>query len=1138
MIARYARPPILDRIRPDRHAIVEASAGTGKTYTLERVVLDRILDGIPISEILVLTFTEKAATEMRERIRSLLRTIESLPPGANAHLPSERSWAIDEVARRRVRDALASFDSASITTIHAFCNRILGEQAFAHRRLFSEETVDSRSLFSRVFVDVLRTFVVDETWGFLVEAWLTDASPESLEKFAYEVSKAPGAVFPEVNPEDLRAVPEVLDLFPLGDETETLLRQAWEEVRRRTGSARRIQTAIDRWREIRDILAEVPADARLRDRILVGWRILSLEKSRSSYLETILGYLAEMKDAPEEVEQLRRFCEELPRVLPSLRALVAHVLSPRIEKELARRKQAEGLLDFDDMLRVLRETLESPEGEALARELRSRFRYAILDEFQDTDEVQWAIFRKLFFEGGAGNVLYAIGDPKQAIYGFRGADVGAYLLAREEILAAGGIEVVLEDCHRATKELIAAYNRVLDQKAERPFFSGAIRYDHPVGCGRPQLRLVRPDGEPVPPIHVFELPETTSAPEAIHRLASRTAEEILRLVRSPDPEVLWDDGSGPRRLGYADVYVLYHTSSEGREIAEILRAHGIPFAFYKEEGLFQRPEAQAFLDLLRALDAPDDPKLRLRAWMSPFFAVRLRDLPRTREIPPDHPLLERLASWADDAHQRRWDRLFARVLDESGVLRRAIATGDERALTNYLHIAEILQERVHRHPSSLGELADWLQALIERRAQPDRDRGNQQRLETDREAVKLMTLHASKGLEAPVVFLLGRLTDPQAGSALRRLRDPRGRLQYWAGGLDEERAMRALREQREEAERLLYVGLTRAKARLYLPYLPRSKQPTTWAPLLERLGELREEAPEGFVWEALAGEDEVPTDEAPAETETLVEIGEPEVVDAGAFSALRERHLGFVVTSYSRMRGFRGVEDDEEERIEGERVMAEPGPDELPGGAATGIFLHDVLARMPFPEVPADFDAFCTSERVQRIFAEAARAHGIADEHLPHARRLVWAGLTTPLVFEPLRLKGGVARADRWRSEMEFLYPLPGERERGFVKGFVDLVFEAGGRVYFADWKSDCLPSFDTDYVRKYVQSSYEIQLRLYAIAIRKLFRLETEAEFDERFGGAFYFFLRGMERGAGIYFERPSFAELLRWERELEGRA
>lgn len=1137
MIARYERPAILDRILPDRHAIVEASAGTGKTFTLERIVLDRILGGTPIGAILVLTFTEKAATEMRERIRRLLRQIDSLPEGTNAHLPPERSWTIDGVARRRVREALATFDSASITTIHAFCNRILGEQAFANRRLFSEETVDSRSLFSRAFVDVLRSFAVDEEWGFLLRPWMAGRGLGALEDLLYEAWRAPGPVLPEVRPDELEAVRAVMSLFPLGDGTEGALVEAWEEVKRRTRSLKRIRTAIDRWREIRDILAGMPPEAGLRDWILVGWTILGLKKNNASYLETILGYLAEMVDPPEEVARLRRFCEELPRVLPPLEPLTVHVLLPRIAREVSRRKQAEGLLDFDDMLRVLHETLESEEGEALVRELRSRYRYAILDEFQDTDEIQWAIFRKLFFEGDGGNVLYAIGDPKQAIYGFRGADVGAYLRARREILAAGGAEVVLESCYRATWELIAAYNRVFEQHAKPPFFSGEIRYDHPVGCGRPELRMVRANGEAVAPVHVFELPEKTRGADAIRILATRAAEEILRLVRSPEAHVFWDEGGGPRRLRFADVFVLYRASSEGREIAEIFRARGIPFAFYKEEGLFQRPEAMAFLDLLRALEAPDDPQRRLRAWMSPFFAIRLRDLPQTRELPPDHPLVERIASWADDARQRRWERLFSRILDESGILRRAIACGDERALTNYLHLSEVLQERVHRHPSSCTELADWLQALIEKRAQPDRQNGNQQRLETDREAVKLMTLHAAKGLEAPVVFVLGRLTDPPRNSWLVRLRDAEGRRHYWAGDLDDAQQELVRREEREEAERLLYVGLTRAKGRLYLPYQDRPKQPVTWAPLLDRLGALRQEAPEGFVWEALADADEA-HERAAATADAPIEIGEPEAVDEAVYAGLRERHLGFVITSYSRMRGFRGVEDEDEERIEGERMVIEPGQDELPGGTSTGIFLHDVLARVPFPEVPADFDAFCASETVGRIFAEAARAHGIADEHLPHARRLVWAGLTTPLVFEPLRLEGGVARADRWRSEMEFLYPLPGERERGFVKGFVDLVFEAGGRVYFADWKSDCLPSFDTDYVRKYVQSSYEIQLRLYAIAIRKLFRLETEAEFDERFGGAFYFFLRGMERGAGIYFERPSFAELLRWERELEGRA
>lgn len=219
-------------------------------------------------------------------------------------------------------------------------------------------------------------------------------------------------------------------------------------------------------------------------------------------------------------------------------------------------------------------------------------------------------------------------------------------------------------------------------------------------------------------------------------------------------------------------------------------------------------------------------------------------------------------------------------------------------------------------------------------------------------------------------------------------------------------------------------------------------------------------------------------------------------------------------------------------------MVVEPGPDELPGGAASGIFLHDVLARIPPEEVPGDFEDFRERPAIRRIFEETSRAHGIGPAHLPHAWRLVWAALSTPLTQGGLRLEGGVVRADRWLAEMEFLYPLPSAaEERGFVKGFVDLIFESGGKVYFADWKSDCLPSFEPAYLKGYVQASYELQIRLYSIALRKLFGFENERAYEEGFGGAFYFFLRGMERerGAGIYFERPSFEVLLDWERELE---
>ena len=180
MTARYPRPAILDRIPPEGHAIIEASAGTGKTYTLEHLVIDRILRGTEVSKILVLTFTEKAATEMRERIRERLRKLYELPEGAGSEHPPDACWILDTDARQRIRAALLSFDSATISTIHGFCNGILGEQAFANRRLFDESTVDLRSLFSGAFVEVLREAALDEEVASLVRAWMATSTSEDL----------------------------------------------------------------------------------------------------------------------------------------------------------------------------------------------------------------------------------------------------------------------------------------------------------------------------------------------------------------------------------------------------------------------------------------------------------------------------------------------------------------------------------------------------------------------------------------------------------------------------------------------------------------------------------------------------------------------------------------------------------------------------------------------------------------------------------------------------------------------------------------------------------------------------------------------------------------------------------------------
>lgn len=1087
MRLRHPKPEILREIPKDRHAVIEASAGTGKTFTLEHLVVDLILTtDVLISQILVVTFTERATGELRQRVRAILQRLLDLreeEPGT-AGLPDEACWILDDAARARLERALRQFDTATISTIHGFCRRILTEHAFANQRLFAENNVDGREAFAAAFLETVRdTLAVDPACRPLLDRWLTVRSLAKLEDLLHG------------------AMRERAELRPFHDDGDAT-----------------------------------------RDLAAIGDGAATLE------------------------------------------ALAVQRFLPIVRDRLERRKREQGLFDFDDMLTLVQRNLQGEHGEALVRILRGRYAYALIDEFQDTDEVQWEIFRRVFFESRGTNHLYLIGDPKQAIYRFRGADVETYLGAKREILDAGGARVALRANYRSTGGLIEGYNRILDQRAEPPFFtSGGIDYAEPVSCGDPKLRLVDPDGRDAAPVHVFELhlPQGKGGralkgqEHVLPPLGARIAAEIRAITDPVAPKLRFSDGkSAPGRITHRDVYILCRTSSEGVQIGRQLRAAGVPHAFYKQDGLLQTPEAVALHDLLSAVADPDDRSKRLRAFLSPFFELRLRDLPQVLELPATDPLIEKLASWKRDADERRFERLFARILDESGLTRRLILSDrGDRELTNYLHLVELLHEAVGASCRTLPELVRLLGRWIDEDARPENEEGNQQRLESDRNAVQIMTMHASKGLEAKVVFVVGGLSaggGPKREGALKitSFHAEGGERVAWIGEAPDEVKERAKQEERWEDQRLLYVALTRAKARLYLPMYRRpdgggGAVDGCYRSVDDRLhaldGEIGLEA-SGFTREAIVmsppeerGDDAAAAVAGWEPPEASIAIDENRAEEA---AALLEGRRGYRITSYTQMKpgGSPTVaHDPDRDEFAADRGRASPLPaGELPGGAATGIFLHEVLARVEPALVcsarsPEDLRAVPEVETLLR--AEAARG-GIDPDHLGHAAALVHQALTTRASLHGGRALAGIGAAPRLLREMEFLFPIPEgthprldegppgaslEIRRGFVKGFVDFLFEHDGLAYFGDWKSDVLPGYDARAVAERTEVAYGLQARLYSIALVKMLGIRSKEEFEARFGGFLYVYLRGLRRGGdGIHFERPTWGQVLSWEAEL----
>lgn len=1214
---RIKKPLILDKISHENHAIIEASAGTGKTYTIEHMVVDLLIKnpGLRIHQILVVTFTERATFELRARIRKLLQAIIDEAPQSVEEDPAEPAWEIGPTEKKNLQMALTAFDLAPIHTIHGFCHRVLVENAFQNHRPFEQEHASFELIYDFVFTETLRQeFARREDLRPILAAWLTykPGGLEDLKKLLARCIRHRGAIAPTFDQTTfLDALAALKSLDP--EEAPTLIHTKLRQEKVHHSTARALRQRItelllitQRWQQDGDHWAALGA--------LDDGKHLSYMRERLDLLD--------LAGAPGELLKI------FYNTTSGLEAVVAASFLAPLKKMLRDFKDLSGQFSFDDMLSLVWESLESERGELLLDTLRQRFRFALIDEFQDTDDLQWKIFGRIFHQSGGENICYLIGDPKQAIYSFRGADIHTYLHAREALTSAGAPLIPLAKNYRSSADVIAAYNHLFDQQAPTPFFTGDITYDHPVACGLPERRVLGPDAQPTRPIHLVQLTgESLKSADVQDGFAAFIAAEISALLS--DQHRLWvhdPDDAAPRAITPKDIFILTRARHEGLLVAEHLRQAGVPFAFFKQDGLFQTDEARHIYDLLGAILRPEDRSARLKAWLTPFFELSLSDLTKTEHLDPEHPLLADLHAWNQLARARHFESLFNSILERTGLLRRQIFAGrGEREITNYLHLFELLLEQARQEKSRLGELVIQLGAYINESAEPPGEDGNIQRLESDEQAVQIMTMHKAKGLEAEVVFLFGGLNLRSSKTDLVYHDDDSNYVLH-LGEAPPEVVARHRQEQAEEDQRLIYVALTRAKSKLYLPYLgfeqalaeeksaalkkaadkdkkskPHKRNVKKTAKLkrdfkvtggyraiLQRLDEVVDALKDNpqattndgqklrdlFELERLEYTRVLRLQDEAARQKALINWRPPNNLPSplpdADFAPLRRRRPQ--ISSYTRIKDAQGglnpqadarligLNPDEFRADAGEQIEAILGPDGLPGGTHTGIFLHDLLenADLETAQKITSLDAWTKDPKVEHTIKKSMNLFAIDPKYLDFCKKLVWRALKTPLIAAQSENNspdtpslGCVTSFDQTLRELEFLYPINPDTlpqvltdlsgtldfKDDFITGFIDLIFQADGKFYWADWKSDILVDYTQPTLHACVAARYNIQATIYTLAMVKFLEILDEADYNARFGGHFYLFIRGMghsQASRGIYHRRPSWREVLEFEKTL----
>lgn len=1064
-MTRVARP---DSLPPasDKFVVVEASAGTGKTFFLEHRVIDLILgSGAELSQILLVTFTDKAVAELRMRIRDLLDRVSR----ADLDASSEHAWDVDDAARARLRAAITAFDHAPIFTIHGFCHRILIEDAFAARRLFQQTQVADEVAFDTAFSALLRErFAVESPDRELLAAYLEfGRTVDQLRALLLKCARADALPARRYDPDRALAIVDALrEHFGTEDKRQALhLATKWSGKHNNAVTwLEAIGRALDK---VRDATSALAACDIIRD----------AAKSLPKYLAGTPAGKA-LGDAM--------------RLMPLDEAIAAELL-PHVVTRIGADKAEQGMFDYDDMLDLVREALVGERGEELATRLRTRMPWVMIDEFQDTDPVQWDIFRRVWMHTDARG-LTIVGDPKQAIYGFRGADVKTYVDARDELLRVGATQVHLDINRRSTAPLVDAVNAILVGAPLAPLMDKSITYDHPVKASGD----VTCDGGR-PPVTVFAL--TAGKPDPSREAHARAIGHEIERLRSAPP--VWQSRGKAPPFSLGHCMVLTRTGKDSVQVAAALRARGLPCALVESDKLFETREAAELAAVLEAIAAPRDRSARMRALRTRFFDVPWAELMRVVDAPDHHPLIVRLFDWAALAARRDYEALFRRLVEDSRFAERALVLGaGERALVNTWHLIELLLEEVARSRCAIHELSLRLKRWMFEHEELEDDR-DIQRAETDADAIRILTIHKAKGLEAPYVFLFGAATNGPA-SKVHVVRDGAGRTLHVA---NTDEAIKQLVEAEADGEnqRLAYVALTRAQVRLYLPLYGDKglESRAMYQPIQRCIAHLVKHAHASL--ETISVEvGAAPENAAP--DDALVTFDVPSLPPVAPLPPLAPARLGLAMLSYTRLAHdldaaaiepgelpveISAAEFDIDER--NAEARAALGPDDLPPGADSGLLLHDVFEHAELDTVRryATAEEWRADPRVDDLIRTRARERGIAENFLPHVARIVHGTLTKPITLTDAAQLPSLVDATAFARELEFTYPVPqrdGAPVRGLVRGFIDALVAWNDELWVLDYKSDLLGGPDlAKAAEERTHERYEVQARLYAIAADRM---------------------------------------------------
>ena len=1105
---------------------IKASAGTGKTYNIQKIVrqlLER-KDVPQLEKILIVTFTEKAAGELRDRIRKELTGFD------------------------------ADVDNAPIYTIHSFCQQTLEEFAFTANKPASLELIDEEEIID--FID--------------------RAIRDGLE-----------------NDENFRT--ELIPLFENAENKDSFIESLKDDLKQAVAKYYPDEKIVELDANSDSIYLKYEGKKEQKDYTFEDCDFL-LEKEESGNYDEVKKDITRVftgKDAANHKKNIEKYKKArfYGNILKSL------YQAWQLEKSQNKQQS------FNDMIRNVREAV-CEKNSALKKELQKKYDVAIIDEFQDTNQQQWDIFREVF--KNENHSLIVVGDPKQSIYAFQGADVNVY----ENAIGTFENGYKLSHNYRSTDQMIEACNRLFEQN----FFKGSditfFRSDPPEVPGDKTLNATF-DGKEIKPFWICnsEKEEKKENEPAKKIECPISAEDFAKLAVEKIVDCCTYDKNGKTRLqvyekkeknfrnvSFKDFAVLAKTSSEMENIENAMKDSGIPFLRYKDKNLFRGIECKHWISLINAIASPDFTGHN-RAFLSEALFTRFFDIPieNVTDEKYDSPTCDErkaLIEWQMLAEDRKWAKLLESIFEKTQIEKRLSGLDNLQTLSKFRQIGEYIVEYLYKNDSSLDGVSRHLSRLVARTEGAD-DEGSLVARGTDFDCVQLMTIHASKGLEFPVVIAAGGFK--QRNNQISQVylyheekKDDEGKPvgKYAKLSFSENGKEKMKNEEEIEWQRLFYVAYTRASSLMILPNYEKSISgdkridnvftKTITASLSAFMqNDANKKLYENFIFseennrklskevqEILKHKKEKESDGTTEDSQkavfTELKDAKNRLLKKNSYSSLG--HKKIVLNEYVSDKYKPEQEDDDENLEETSELSDSDYLNGYPRGSKLGLALHSIFEKIDFetalPIASAssgkrisDYEELCTDSDVKALIEDSFSEQGlkIDEEDSKNWRKntaqIIWNTLSARFKELTGGKEGGtfslreILLKDR-SSEVEFNF-MPEEFSsapeiRNYFNGFIDLLFVRnvdGKEVYsLLDWKSDTLPDYSESETANHSVEKYSIQMVLYSYCLvkwLKTFPKYSSMDYNEiyknHFGGIYYVYLRGTKAGTdnGIFAQK-----------------